>query len=391
MKIGNYNVRISRTEGNKYHFSKKVTSAMSITAVLSFLVVTTVTAADSFSINGTSYSTLVNSKGIVTYDNPSGTDITIDASDIQENRTAIANLNSNVNALVKQTAGLNGNLIYKDGSYYIDTDGDANTTDDQTPIGAVGDATVDMVLKGHTFSSASAGVKALGTMEIPTLLTLGTCTGDSNDGISDNVTIGNAYGQTTDNDEIDLGIGDSITIPAGYYDKPLTINNSVINRGSLNTVLTSTNKNLSLSPGYYNSSSISTDISNLPGTIDYTLVHQHTGSSTSGGGCYTVAHTKTTSSKRACGTFHRVSSGNDSNGVMTYNYKCSTCGAYCGWQPSTNGGSDPEGTTHYVTSTSTSTYYTCGCELNEGDYIRDTDDYSSIAANEKISKVTITY
>lgn len=360
------------------HKVKSIKRFVSLGVILTTLTATTVFADTTNAV--ASLSSTISSKGSVTYDNPNGTDITIDSSDIQENRDAIKTLGSNISTLESQTAGLGGDLIYKDGSYYIDADGDTSTTDDQTPIGAVGDATAGMVLKGHTFSSASAGTNVSGTMEIPTLLTLGTVTGADNDGISDDVTISNAYNQTTDNSEINLGIGDSITIPAGYYDKPLTINNSVINRGTLNAVLTSSSNSINLSSGYYDDSSITTNISNLKGTINYTLVHQHTDS------CYSYTY----------GERHQSIVGTNwgsweddthypNNNPGTHNvYQCKDCGLINLYGPCIHRCSAAPMETYITGKTLT-------CGITENSVVRETDDYSSIAANEKISKVTITY
>lgn len=132
-----------------------------------------------------------------------------------------------------------------------------------------------------------------------------------------------------------------------------------------------------MSSGYYDDSSITTNISNLKGTINYTLVHQHTGNSTSGGGCYTKAVAKT----RYCtghvwGDWHKA-------GPDDARYERKDC-IYCGAYMLHNGQVLGDSRINYIA-------YECNCGYEEGDYIRNTDDYSTITANEKISKATITY
>ena len=138
-----------------------------------------------------------------------------------------------------------------------------------------------------------------------------------------------------------LGINETITLPAGYYENPLTVSNGVVNRGSVtkalnagksqtlaagyysgvtisanslasqtaatstagdilsgktawvngllvtgnmpnhgapSTVLTSRNKTVNFPAGYYDAFTVSTDYTSIPGTIEY---HHHVHSLTS--------------------------------------------------------------------------------------------------------------
>lgn len=110
------------------------------------------------------------------------------------------------------------------------------------------------------------------------------------------------------------------------------------------------------------------------GTITYYLVHQHTGDSTSGGGCYTKSHIETRTR-----TF------------TTQEW---------GWIPVAPGSPEDGGNSDgwgegYKTVTHTENYnvtvYDLGCDHQPGDFIRTTTDYNSVAANEKISKAEIVY
>ena len=100
------------------------------------------------------------------------------------------------------------------------------------------------------------------------------------------------------------------------------------------------------------------------GNIVYTLVHQHTGSSTSGGGCYTV---QKSSQRQVTETV---------------------------WKPIPwNNGHGMSGVGVYTTETKTVTdyWYELGCNHKDGDFIRTTSDYNSIQPNERIQKAEITY
>lgn len=117
------------------------------------------------------------------------------------------------------------------------------------------------------------------------------------------------------------------------------------------------------------------------GTVVYTLVHQHTGSESAGGGCYTTAHTSYTSCHL---TGRMTGSSNESSsptGKMYY-FECSAGHTWGGWY---TGDANSEHAKGY------STTYSLSCGKNDGDFIRTTTDYSSIQANEKISKVEIQY
>lgn len=110
------------------------------------------------------------------------------------------------------------------------------------------------------------------------------------------------------------------------------------------------------------------------GTITYTLVHQHTGNSSSGGGCYTNSHTEARSYTYTTQEWGwiPVAPGSPEDGG-------NSDGWGEGWKTVTHTG------TNYVT------VYDLGCGHQPGDFMRTTTDYSSIQANERVSKAEITY
>ena len=162
---------------------------------------------------------------------------------------------------------------------------------------------------------------------------------------------------------------------------------TTVNKGSINAILTSDQNSITLPAGYYNGISVSADISNLKGNVTYTLVHHHTGSATSGGGCYTVPQTTTTNYGGYCNQRYEYTRDPGKPWAyqqIDYHGTCEHCGKelYNAWEPKWV--KCPNCNTSSIT-------YTCGCGLNEGDFVRETNDFSSINDNEKISKVTITY
>ena len=112
------------------------------------------------------------------------------------------------------------------------------------------------------------------------------------------------------------------------------------------------------------------------GNISYVLVHQHTGNSSTGGGCYTVASTQSFySTGRFTGERAYTRDGKD-----YYYYICNRFGEkYAGLGTA--------GDSHWEYKT----VYGLGCGYEEGDIVRTTTDYSSIQPNEKITKVVIDY
>ena len=110
-------------------------------------------------------------------------------------------------------------------------------------------------------------------------------------------------------------------------------------------------------------------------------MHRHTGNSSTGGGCYTVAHTSYTSCTLR-GTCIGSSSDSSSPTGKMYYFRCPLGHEWGGWY---DGNASSEHAKGY------STTYSLGCGKAEGDFIRTTTDYSSIKSDEKVSKVEITY
>ncbi|MBR1623660.1 MAG: hypothetical protein IJ675_07100, partial [Pseudobutyrivibrio sp.] len=89
-------------------------------------------------------------------------------------------------------------------------------------------------------------------------------------GVTGNNNTGVGVGTSSISDNIDLGIGKAAKFASGYYPKGFTVNNSVINRGQLNAVLTTSNNSITISPGYYSGGTISANPGNTPnGTIKF--------------------------------------------------------------------------------------------------------------------------
>lgn len=170
---------------------------------------------------------------------------------------------------------------------------------------------------------------------------------------------------------INIGVNESITLPSGYYPNDITIQNNVVNRGSFTTLLTSEQNAVNLPAGYYNGLSISTDLTKINGKITYTLGHHHTGSASSGGGCYTRAVAHYGQKQEIVGYGHYVYVGPADDNWDGYKY-------------------DPNAPEYRWVSY---TYYTydVGCGMNEGQYVRETTDINTKTDNEIITKATIEY
>ena len=119
------------------------------------------------------------------------------------------------------------------------------------------------------------------------------------------------------------------------------------------------------------------------GKVTYGLGHKHTGNATSGGGCYTVAKTTTSSHVAYLVGKEYYNSSNNNEG---YKYKCDVCNEtfikeY--WL----GSSVPNAVEH----TKQTKTYSIGCGLTEGSWVRDTDNLSTMANNEMLLSATIVY
>lgn len=219
-------------------------------------------------------------------------------------------------------------------------------------------------------------ISKINNIPAPTTATGNVWSGGDNSGIG--IT---SNGQSVNIDgvtSLNLAVNESVTLPSGYYPNDITISNNVANRGSQSQVLTTNNNAVTFQPGYYDEFTVSTDIINIPGVITYKLVHQHvnakgavssnTYESTSGG-CFTKAHPYTYTTKECHGETFIWTHDDGSGG-----YK------------------DEEGyRTVCKDVTKSATNYQVNCGYSVGDYVRDTQDFSSIQNNEKISSVTIDY
>ena len=216
-------------------------------------------------IDGSSYA--YNSQGILTITNEEDSSqcVVIDTNDIYANAAAIEEIRNKL-------AGLgSGSLSYDNASntYYIDIDGDNVLNEDiDVLIGAVGTATRDVVLEGYTFSSQEAGVNKQGTMidvlNHNNVLTAGVYTpSGSESALADGSISLSESGATLSAGSTDLsvGIGESVTLPSGYYSSDVTVGNGVVNKGAVTLNFTKAVQSAILDSGYYNG--ISVDVKGL--------------------------------------------------------------------------------------------------------------------------------
>ena len=293
---------------------------------------------------------LVSSVGRYSVNTGNGT-ILIDTDDIEQNAEAIQALNGQLGGLsfkygTEKDVG-NGEDTTK--GYYWSQDENGNWV----KIGAVGNAIESEVLAGRKFSSEK-GVDIIGTMPAPTRAEVGTRENPSSSLSvgSTSVALNNSTDTTQAHDDnvshIDLGVGEQITIPHGYYNKDIVITNGVSNKGSLD-FNPADNETIMLSEGYYESGTLSTESAynagyaegyaqRVEGTVAYSYHHHTNGSdgitnssekvtdrygdnyvSSTPVGCFT----KQTSQGIACGgtgVWHSHSNGGHS-------CECSICGA----------------------------------------------------------------
>lgn len=215
----------------------------------------------------------------------------IDTSDIENNAIAIAALK-----------GALGNLSFRYGTeksatgsgddekgYYWASDSNGNWT----KIGAVGTAIPSEVLIGKTFSSEQ-GVDINGTMPRPTSVkTTDAYSSGDNTGSDETVAVNNLQATDSPDNEttINLGISQAVTIPRGYYNGNIIIQNNIANRSAqlnasvLDYLGDSTKK---IEDGYYEdlnsaidtayqmgltAGATNTNLDNV--TVTYTIKHTH--------------------------------------------------------------------------------------------------------------------
>ncbi len=109
------------------------------------------------------------SKGILRHVNPDTGDLVqIDSNDIEKNREYIQTFEKSVDKIHTQTDAVDGNISKEGETYYVNKDDGT-----QYPIGVVGDAKPENVVKGYTFSSQVADNGNLGTNIAGTMATAG--------------------------------------------------------------------------------------------------------------------------------------------------------------------------------------------------------------------------
>lgn len=213
---------------------------------------------------------LVKSEGQYAINSEEG-NMLLDTDDIEANAEAIAALRAQL-----------GGLSFK---YGTEKDVGASDKDDkgyywsQTPegewvkIGAVGNAKPSDVLVGKRFSSES-GVDIDGTMPNPTTAPVAQATNPTENlkiG-ADSQDIKNGTGtleeHNTDVSEINLGVNEQITMPYGYYNKDVVINNGVSNKGASEVIIDAQHKEVTLPAGYYSSVHITTTLNPI-GKVKY--------------------------------------------------------------------------------------------------------------------------
>lgn len=140
-------------------------------------------------------------------------------------------------------------------------------------------------------------------------------------------------------------------------------------------MLTSSMAAASLPSGYYDNVTVTADPSIVEdGTVTYTLVHQHVGDEVNGGGCYGNPVEKQVGTESVGHDYYYDGPAAD--------YICRRCRAHK--QATWNNGvcySKPVYATFYETN--------CGYE--KGDYVRETQDYDSIAATEYVKSMEIVF
>lgn len=202
---------------------------------------------------------LIISKGQYAINSDNGS-IVVDTNDIEANAEAIAGLKGQLGGLsfkygTEKDVGVSNN---DDKGYYWTIDGSGN----YVKIGAVGDALPSDVLVGKKFSSES-GVDISGTMPLPQNAVVAKATNPSTNlsagtSAAINNSANTSEAHNTGTSQINLGIGEQITIPHGYYNKDIVIANGVSNKGVL-SFSPSNKSTATVQAGYYTGGTLTSD------------------------------------------------------------------------------------------------------------------------------------
>lgn len=420
--------------------NKSIIARLATSALIAAMTIGTVSSADSGNTNTSSViNVTTESTGIIKYDrNKNGA---IDSDDVYFTAEDINSLAQSVNALSQNYETLNQKRLdvinamnatvtkkfYSDSSKtrYDDYSGGA----DMATTGNLWDSTSDDGALPTT-ASFDAIVQTLSTLTTPSTATATRYTATANgwlsgtssdvtgaaytgtssqattleDGVTSYVGL-NASGEST----LTLGVNESLTLESGYYSDPVTINNGVVNRGSLKSViLTSSNNTVTLEAGYYDTFTVSTDITSASGTITYS---HHQCSSTIAGDTYEDAYPDARGAQEVTGLtkVNGVTVSTTSAGCYTkpyYYYKytasrqvangyddCIVCKGSSVADQCTEGFEKKEGCTpHTVYKTEYYAAYAYGSELPSGASIQATYYTKGCGyTNGQIVSATITY
>ncbi len=133
--------------------------------------------------------------------------------------------------------------------------------------------------------------------------------------------------------------------------------------------------------GYYGNIDISTTF-DPPGTVKYSIGHHHYGSN--GKGCYTKKNTSSTTVTCSGYAGREDWGGYDEITGERHHFWFYDC-------PHGYSADGDRGQYVSVTHQLSSTTYSLGCGKSEGEFVRETEDVSQLADNEKIVSATITY
>lgn len=234
---------------------------------------------------------IINSQGRYELKSPDGVDVVIDTSDIENNASAIAQMQGQLGGLSFRYATEKEAVDGEDDTkkYYWSL----NDNGDWVKIGAVGNALGSDVLTGKKFSSEE-GVDIEGSMPRPTSVkTTDAYSRGDNTGSDETVAVNNLQATDSPDSEttINLGISQAVTIPRGYYNGNIIIQNNIANKSSQlsASVLEYLSDNTkTIEDGYYEdlnsaidtayqmgltAGATNTNLDNV--TVTYTIKHTH--------------------------------------------------------------------------------------------------------------------